>query len=146
MKQLNFSLSAEARWGEARWWSIIFFHSLINRQHHWGCQCLTRDKQRGCQCDRRTGNQGQPCRWSWDCSNLSCNSLPGSIIMGLDPGPGYPLSLLVTAKSFLHVRSFRKQLPPSPASIPSPVHRNRPHRSPCVLAMLTVHHSPKSFN
>lgn len=46
MKQLNFSLSAEVRLGEVRWWSIIFFHLLINCQHHWDCQCLIRDKQR----------------------------------------------------------------------------------------------------
>lgn len=59
MKQLDFSLSAEARRGEVRWWSIIFFHSLINRQHHGGCQCLTHDKQRGGHwCDQRAGDAG----------------------------------------------------------------------------------------
>lgn len=109
MKQLNFSPSAKARRGEVRWWSIIFFHLLMNHQHHWACQHLTHDKHRGASTWRQNWSMYQICRWNWDFSNPNPDSLARNISVGPDRVLGYPFPPPTTAPTVCFLLSLRCQ-------------------------------------
>lgn len=118
MKQLNFSLSTAARRGEVRWWSIIFFHSLINRQHHGGCQCPTGDKQRGALTWQESWKPGPALQMELGLLQPELNSLARNTSTGPDPAWDTPFFPDHCPSNILPLLLLVKQLHPSPASTP----------------------------